>query len=75
MCLEGSFQREPGSIHSGYLFYGKQQRRTAVAFDTTLRKLTLEIVENFTVDSKQISKLRFFFWKPLILGKGHLTYK
>ncbi len=45
ICLESSFQREPGSIHSGYLFYGKQQRRTAVAFDATLRKLTLEIVE------------------------------
>ena len=45
ICLESSFQREPGSIESGYLFYGKQQRRTAVTFDATLRKLTLEIVE------------------------------
>ena len=45
ICLEASFQREPGSIQSGYLFYGKQQRRTAVTFDDILRKLTLEIVE------------------------------
>lgn len=45
ICLETSFQREPGSIRFGYLFYGKQQRRTEVAFDTALRTLTLEIVE------------------------------
>ena len=45
ICLEDSFKREPGSIETGYLFYGKQQRRTAVTFDTPLRTLTLEIVE------------------------------
>ena len=45
ICLEASFGRSPGSIDSGYLFYGKQQRRTAIAFDGALRKLTLEIVE------------------------------
>ncbi len=45
ICLEASFQREPGSIRAGYLFYGKQQRRTAVTFDAALRRLTLEIVE------------------------------
>jgi CRISPR-associated exonuclease Cas4 len=45
ICLETSFEREPGSIQSGYLFYGKQQRRTAVTFDATLRALTLEIAE------------------------------
>lgn len=43
ICLEESFQREPKSIRNGYLFYGKQQRRTAVTFDDTLRTLTLEI--------------------------------
>lgn len=45
ICLEASFSREPGSIESGYLFYGKQQRRTEVIFDKALRTLTLEIVE------------------------------
>jgi CRISPR-associated exonuclease Cas4 len=45
ICLEASFQREPNSIASGYLFYGKKQRRTAVTFDTALRSLTLEIAE------------------------------
>lgn len=43
ICLEASFERETGSIPSGYLFYGKQQRRTAVTFDAPLRSLTLEI--------------------------------
>lgn len=43
ICLEASFQRTPNSITSGYLFYGKQQRRTAVTFDACLRALTLEI--------------------------------
>lgn len=45
ICLEASFQREPKSITSGFLFYGKQQRRTAVTFDAPLRALTLEIAE------------------------------
>ena len=45
ICLEASFELERGSICSGFLFYGKQQRRTAVAFDDTLRRLTLEVVE------------------------------
>ena len=43
ICLEASFEREPNSIQTGYLFYGKQQRRTAVSFDSELRELTLEI--------------------------------
>lgn len=43
ICLETSFQRAPNSIQSGYLFYGKQQRRTAVTFDNELRELTLAI--------------------------------
>jgi CRISPR-associated exonuclease Cas4 len=46
ICLEASFEREPGSLHSGFLFYGKQQRRTEVVFDTELRALTLQIAEN-----------------------------
>jgi CRISPR-associated exonuclease Cas4 len=45
ICLEASFEREPGSIQSGFLFYGKQQRRTAVTFDATLRALTLETAD------------------------------
>ena len=45
ICLEASFQREPGSIRKGFLFYGKQQRRTEVVFDTALRELTLEIAD------------------------------
>ena len=49
ICLEASFQREPGSIGAGYLFYGKQQRRTSVNFDAELRGLTLEIVEKVRV--------------------------
>ncbi|MGZ0654960.1 CRISPR-associated protein Cas4 [Coraliomargarita sp. W4R72] len=43
ICLETSFEREPNSIQSGYLFYGKQQRRIAVTFDAELRALTLNI--------------------------------
>ena len=43
ICLEESFQREPNSIRTGYLFYGKQQRRTEVTLDATLRELTLSI--------------------------------
>lgn len=45
ICLEASFNREPNSITKGFLFYGKQQRRTAVTFDATLRALTLEIAD------------------------------
>jgi len=45
ICLEESFGREPNSILSGYLFYGKQQRRAPVAFNSTLRALTLEIAD------------------------------
>lgn len=45
ICLETSFEREPNSISEGYLFYGKQQRRTKVTFDATLRALTLEIAD------------------------------
>lgn len=45
ICLEASFQREPGSIETGYLFYGKQQRRTQVHFDEALRSLTLETAD------------------------------
>lgn len=43
ICLEASFKRTPGSIGQGFLFYGKQQRRTAVEFDPELRALTLDI--------------------------------
>lgn len=43
ICLEASFERTPGSIEQGFLFYGKQQRRTAVTFDAELRELTLDI--------------------------------
>jgi CRISPR-associated exonuclease Cas4 len=45
ICLEASFEREPNSIQSGFLFYGKQQRRTPVTFDASLRTLTLEIAD------------------------------
>jgi CRISPR-associated exonuclease Cas4 len=45
ICLEASFQREPGSIRMGYLFYGKEQRRTEVVLDAALRSLTLSIAE------------------------------
>ncbi len=43
ISLEASFERTEGSIQTGYLFYGKQQRRTAVCFDTELRMLTLHV--------------------------------
>ncbi len=43
ICLESSFERTPGSIAHGFLFYGKQQRRTEVRFDPELRELTLDI--------------------------------
>ncbi len=45
ICLEASFERKPGSVGHGFLFYGKQQRRTEVRFDPALRALTLEIAE------------------------------
>jgi CRISPR-associated exonuclease Cas4 len=45
ICLEASFKREPASIRTGYLFYGKQQRRTEVRFDQELRRLTLRIAD------------------------------
>ena len=45
ICLEASFDRKEGSIPRGFLFYGKQQRRTEVTFDNGLRELTLEIAE------------------------------
>jgi CRISPR-associated exonuclease Cas4 len=45
ICLEASFGRDEGSITSGYLFYGKQQRRTPVQFDAGLRSLTLATAE------------------------------
>jgi CRISPR-associated exonuclease Cas4 len=45
ICLEASFGREAGSIDRGYLFYGKQQRRTEVVFEKTLRSLTLNIAD------------------------------
>ncbi len=41
ICLEASFNRPQGSIDRGYLFYGKQRRRTEVVFDAELRRLTL----------------------------------
>jgi len=43
ICLEESFARPPESIRTGFLFYGKQQRRTEVCFDSELRTLTLRI--------------------------------
>lgn len=46
ICLEASFEREPGSITHGYLFYGKQQRRTEVVFNKELRDLALEVAQN-----------------------------
>lgn len=45
ICLEENFNLEPGGIGRGYLFYGKQQRRTEVRFDQALRALTLETAE------------------------------
>ena len=45
ICLEASFEREPDNIRYGYLFYGKQQRRTKVVFDTELRNLTLHVAD------------------------------
>jgi CRISPR-associated exonuclease Cas4 len=45
ICLEASFGRDEGSLENGFLFYGKQQRRTEVIFDSELRELTLETAE------------------------------
>lgn len=45
ICLEASFGREAGSVQRGCLFYGKQQRRTDVEFDSALRQLTLRIAD------------------------------
>lgn len=43
MCLEDQFDLTEGSIESGFIFYGKQKRRTLVQFDHELRSLTLSI--------------------------------
>ncbi len=43
ICLESQFKLPEGSIQSGFIFYGKQKRRTLVLFDTELRSLTLSI--------------------------------
>lgn len=45
ICLEESFERPLESIRYGFLFYGKQQRRTEVDFDSELRTLTLRIAD------------------------------
>lgn len=43
ICLEEVFGLPTGGIAEGFLFYGKRQRRTAVAFDADLRALTLSV--------------------------------
>lgn len=53
ICLEASFDRKPNSISDGFLFYGKQQRRTIVQFDTALRALTLKIAEKVRIMIRQ----------------------
>jgi len=45
ICLESSFNKVEGSLTYGYLFYGKNQKRTRVVFDITLRNFTLEIAQ------------------------------
>lgn len=65
LCLEETFGRTPGDMTSGYLFYGKNQRRIVVAFDDALRALTLEIArqvrtmleERYTPSAEYSAKL------------------
>ncbi|MGF1485277.1 MAG: CRISPR-associated protein Cas4 [Opitutales bacterium] len=42
LCLEASFNKASGTLDHGFLYYGKPRRRTRVAFDSTLRRLTLD---------------------------------
>ena len=42
MCLEEMLERD---VHHGFLFYGKQKRRTEVVFDDGLRLITEQAVE------------------------------
>lgn len=42
LCLEETFDLSPGDIDTGFLFYGKNQRRHAVHLDHDLRMLTLQ---------------------------------
>lgn len=55
ICLEENFKKPKGTISKGYLFYGKQQRRTEVAINDFLRKLTLETADKVRnlIDSKK----------------------
>lgn len=43
ICLESHFNRVAGNISEGFLYYGKQRRRTVVPFDDELRSLTLSV--------------------------------
>lgn len=43
LCLEQMFGREPGSIQTGLIFYGKRKRRTEVECNSELRLLTEKI--------------------------------
>lgn len=45
LCLEATFGLTEGRIAEGFLFYGKNQRRTAVPLDASLRALTLRVTE------------------------------
>lgn len=45
ICLEETLGKETGSIRTGFLFYGKLQRRSAVALDASLRQLTLDTAQ------------------------------
>lgn len=42
LCLESMFGQ---AVERGFLFYGKERRRTEVVFDDTLRALTLKAIE------------------------------
>ncbi|MFP4283797.1 MAG: CRISPR-associated protein Cas4, partial [Opitutales bacterium] len=49
ICLEATLSRPPGSIASGFLYYGQKRRRTEVHFDAELRALTLAVAEQVRV--------------------------
>lgn len=53
LCLESTFALEEGSIREGFLFYGKQQRRTTVLFDQELRQLTLSVAHQVRTMKQQ----------------------
>ena len=60
LCLEEMFDCP---IESGFLFYGKEQRRTPVSIDEKLRRLTLGIISEIGVVFETLATPRAIYSK------------